>query len=81
MKTVLAIFFGLCIGIASALLGSAVSAALLWLCVPHFLRIINIPVLTDRFCTLGYGGYFIFAFTVRLLVGLLFPVNTKPEQK
>jgi hypothetical protein len=81
MKTILTLFLGMCLGLVTVLLGSAVSAAILRLCVPPFLRIIDIPALTARFGDLGYGGYFIFAFTVRMLTGLLLPANTKPEQK
>ncbi|MDR1248644.1 MAG: hypothetical protein LBK63_04995 [Treponema sp.] len=85
MKTILALFsglfFGLFFGLVSVLLGSAVSAAILRLCVPPFLRIIDIPVLTARFGSLGYGGYFIFAFVVRMLVGLILPANAKPEKE
>jgi hypothetical protein len=81
MKIMLAVFLGLCVGLGSALLSSAVSAALLWLCVPPFLRIIDIPALTERFCNLGYAGYFVCAFAIRLLIGLVTPVDTGADKK
>jgi hypothetical protein len=81
MKMALAVFLGICLGLVSVFLGSAVSAAILCLCAPPFLRIIDIPALTARFGSLGYGGYFIFAFTARVLAGLMLPANTKPEKK